>query len=283
MTSFLDGDMPHGGPGWYFINYLQHYSAKRLTDQEGNRSPLANQKVEVDVDMVQVAYFSPNAIGDMHLGWTVLAPAIINQSVNIGPVPTPAGPVNLSGKSGLGDITIGPMFQFKTVVGPNGPIFAQRIELDFLLPTGRYNQNVAVNPGSNFWSFNPHWAATYWLTPKWSASTRLHYIYNSKNKDVAGGGSLQAGQAVHANITTEYAVTPQFRVGLNGYWLNQFTDTKIDGVAQPGRRDRVWAIGPGLLYNFSKDDALFFNAYFERGAKNVAEGNRFVLRYAHHF
>jgi len=175
------------------------------------------------------------------------------------------------------------MFQFDTVMGPNGPVFAQRFELDLILPTGRYDPNTGVNPGSNTWSFNPHWAATYWFTPKWSASTRVHYVYNSRNNDAPGGGSIQAGQAVHANFTTEYAVTPQLFVGLNGYWLNQFADTKMNGAAQPGRRDRVWAIGPGLVYSLSKDDALFANAYFERGARNVGEGSRFVLRYAHHF
>lgn len=283
MTSFFDGALPPGGPGWYFINYLQHYSAKKLTDQDGNRLPLTNQKVNVDVDMLQLAYFSPEKIGNMRLGWTVLAPAIIHHNVNIGPIPTPGGPVRLSGDTGLGDITVGPMFQFDPVMGPDGPKFTQRFELDFILPTGRYNANTGVNPGSNFWSFNPHWAATYWFTPKWSSSMRLHYLYNSKNSDASGGGTLQAGQAVHANFTTEYAVTPQLYVGLNGYWLNQFTDTKINGTAQSGRRDRVWAIGPGLVYSVTKNDSVFLNAYFESGAKNVPEGNRFVLRYAHHF
>jgi len=29
-------------------------------------------------------------------------------------------------------------------------VFAQFVELDFIVPTGRYDRNAAINPGSNF-------------------------------------------------------------------------------------------------------------------------------------
>lgn len=283
MTSFLDGALPPGGTGWYIQNYLAHYHVKELKDQNGSRSPFANQKLNLDIDMVQLAYFSPNEIGNARLGWTVLVPGIIRNDVNLGPVPTPAGPVNLGGSNGLGDVIVGAMLQFNTVVGEHGPVFAHRFEVDVNLPTGRYDRNKAVSPGANLWSFNPYWAGTYWFSPQWSASVRMHYLYNGKNDDGPGGITIQPGQAVHANFATEYAVLPHLRIGLNGYWLNQFTDTKVNGVSQSGQRDRVWAIGPGLLYNFSKEDALFVNSYFESGVRNAGEGNRVVVRYAHHF
>lgn len=282
LTSFLDGGVPQSESGWIFLNYLQNYSANRLNDKSGNRLPFADQKVDLTANIAQIVYISQREFAGANLGWTVLVPSLIDSDVSIGPVSTPGGTTRLSGKTGLGDIFIGPILQFKPVMGPNGPVFVQRFEADFILPTGRYDANTGVNPGSNFWSFNPYWAGTYWFTPKWTGSARLHYVYNGKNKD-APGGTFQAGQAVHANFATEYAVTPSLRIGLNGYWLNQFTDTKINGVKQNGQRDRVWAIGPGLLYNITKSDALFFNAYFEQGAKNVGQGDRYVLRYVHSF
>ena len=63
---------------------------------------------------------------------------------------------------------------------------------------------------------------------------------------------MQAGQAIHANFATDYAITEQFRLGLNGYWLKQVTDTEVDGEKVKGRREQVWAIGPGAMYSFSK-------------------------------
>ena len=41
-------------------------------------------------------------------------------------------------------------------------------------------------------------------------------------------------------------------MGLNGYWLKQVTDTEVDGEKVKGRREQVWAIGPGAMYSFSK-------------------------------
>ena len=83
----------------------------------------------------------------------------------------------LDAQTGAGDIVIGPMFQFDPIMGANGPRFVQRFEFDFIVPTGKYNPKYAVNPGSNFWSFNPYWSATLWFTKQWSSSIRLYYLW----------------------------------------------------------------------------------------------------------
>jgi hypothetical protein len=156
------------------------------------------------------------------------------------------------------------------------------------VPTGRHDPSRAINPGSHFWSFNPYWAATAWLTPKWTISWRLHYLWNATNHDPATAlgpdvTSSQAGQAVHLNLSTEYEIRPGLRIGLNGYWLRQITDMKVNGSDVPGTREAVWAIGPGAMYSFSQQDHIFLNAYFERDARNRPQGTRVILRYTHHF
>ena len=124
------------------------------------------------------------------------------------------------------------------------------------LPTGEYDRNKDINPGNNAVSLDPYWAATYWLNPKWTASTRIHYLYNFKNNEpgyaFGAADDIQAGQAIHANFATDYAVTPQLRLGINGYWLKQVTDTEVDGEKVKGRREQVWAIGPGQCIVFPK-------------------------------
>jgi hypothetical protein len=282
LTSFLDG-APPAGPGFYYEQYFEYYNADRLDDNNGNKLPLPDQKFDVAVSVSQLLYMSPTRLLGGNLGFDLLVPALIGHSIDDGLHNTV-----LNGENGVGDVMFGPFIQFGPVVGPNGPTIATRFEFDVSAPTGAYNRNLAVNPGNNFWTINPYWAATYWFTPKLTASVRLHYLWNSRNDspDVSFGpnvSSTQAGQAVHANLAVEYQVTPHLRLGVNGYWFDQITDTKINGSNMPGQRERVWAIGPGVLYSFSAQDHLFFNAYFEEGARNRPEGNRLVARYVHHF
>ena len=174
-------------------------------------------------------------------------------------------------------------------MGDNGPVFMHRIELQTIWPTGNYDRHKGLNQGSNFFSFNPYWAATYFMTPQWTATCRLHYLWNDKNDDpYTGGGApavnnTQAGEVFHANFASSYEVQPKkLRVGVNGYYMKQISDSKKDGVSQDGR-EQVLGIGPGVVWHISQNDHLFFNAYWETNAENRPEGSRYNLRWVHHF
>ena len=154
-----------------------------------------------------------------------------------------------------------------------------------LVPTGRYDRNESLNPGSNFFSIDPYWAGTWFILPRWTASWRVHYLWNDKNDDPAGGfDTTQAGQAVHLNFASEYEVVPKhLRVGLNGYYLKQITDMKANGVNVSDTREQVLGLGPGLVWHISQNDHIFANVYIEMAAENRPEGERYNLRWVHHF
>jgi hypothetical protein len=190
--------------------------------------------------------------------------------------------------AGLGDIVVGPFLQWDPIMGSKGPIFMHRIEFQMIFPTGKYDNNKEINPGSNFFSFNPYWAGTLFITPQWTASVRAHYLWNAENSDPNRGfgdvQNTQAGQAVHFNFATEYEFIPKrFRAGFNGYYLQQITDTQADGHDVPDRREQVLGIGPGAVFHWTKDTHIFFNVYFETLAENRPEGQRLNLRFVHHF
>ncbi|MFJ7797579.1 transporter [Pseudomonas sp. NPDC096950] len=281
LTSFLDGGLP-AGPGWYFQEYGIDYNAHRLNDNRGNNAPLPKTDVHFQAMASQLSYLSDVHWGNAALGWNMVLPIVTKMDVDDG-----LNHNAIKAQSGMGDLLFGPFFQFDPIMGKDGPKFIHRIEVDMIAPTGDYDSHHDINPSSHAWSFNPYWAGTYFFTPKWTASARLHYLYNFKNDDPGYGygdvSDVQAGQAIHANFATEYAVTDKLRLGVNGYWLNQITDTKVDGHEVSGRREKVWAIGPGAMYSFSKDDHVFANAYFEQDVKNRPEGTRLVFRYTHHF
>ena len=281
-TSFLDG-APPSGPGLYFQQYLQYYTADEFKNKDGDRAlpPFVTKNdLDVWVSLTQLVYQS-----DQELLWggkwgmNLIVPYV---SINLDMTP----PLLDDNGSGLGDIVVGPFLQWDPVMGKNGPLFMHRIELQMLLPTGKYDDDKDINPGSNFFSFNPYWAGTLFLSPKWTSSWRLHYLWNAENNDpndLRAVDDSQAGQAVHANFTSAYEVLPgQLRLGLNGYYLKQITASEIDGHDVSGR-ERVLAVGPGLLWHLSRDSHLFFNAYFETAVENRTEGERFTLRFVHHF
>ena len=274
FTSFLDGGPP-AGPGHYLSEYLQFYSADELADGPPG-------EVDAWILMNQYIYQSDQPVlfgGKWGLNFML---PIVSLDMD--------SPFLNDNGTGLGDLLVGPYIQWDPIMGEKGPLMLNRIELQTIWPTGDYDKDKNLNQGSNHFSFNPYWAATVFLGPKATLSWRLHYLWNGKNDDFSFGGALpsdvdlEPGDAVHANFSAAYEVLPkQLRLGLNGYWFDQISDTKVDGDKDKSLEEKVFAIGPGAVWHFSQDTHLFVNAYFETDAESRPEGERYNLRFVHHF
>jgi hypothetical protein len=289
FTTFLDGGPP-AGPGIYFSQYFQYWTSSTFKNKDGSDllPSFADENLDVWISLTQFLYVSDQKVFlGGKWGLDVIIPSVnidldYDVSSNVFGFPE-------DNSGGIGDLLIGPFIQWDPVMGKNGPVFMHRIELQMLFPTGKYDDDKELNPGSNFFSFNPYWAATVFVTPKWTTSLRVHYLWNAKNnnpnRQYGNADDTQAGQALHANFAMAYQVLPNLRLGINGYYLKQLTSNKVDGhdVPNGGGRERVLGIGPGAVYHFSMDDHLFCNLYFESDAENRPEGTRVNLRWVHHF
>ena len=288
FTSFLDGGPP-AGPGFYFTQYLQYWSSDDFKDSKGDAllPSVADEDLEAWISLSQFIYQSDQELlFGGKWGIDVIIP-LVNIDLSYG-TNNAAFPQDNGG--GLGDILVGPFLQWDPVMGQKGPVFMHRIELQMIFPTGKYDEDRELNAGSNFFSFNPYWAATLFITPRLTATTRIHYLWNAENDDpgrnyrAAGADDTQAGQAIHANFAMAYEVIPKrLRLGINGYYLKQITDTQMNGNDVDDTKEKVFGIGPGMVYHFSQDDHLFVNTYFETSAENRPEGNRINIRWVHHF
>ena len=187
-------------------------------------------------------------------------------------------------EQGVGDLIISPfMLQWNDGKLFGTPFF-QRFDLDLVVPTGKYNSDRALNIGNNVVSVNPYYAFTVFPNSKLELSARLHYLWNSQNDspyESLHAGSIQPGQAFHANVAASYELLKRLRFGISGYALQQFTDDKINGNNIANSEERVFGIGPGLSYNQDNSrDKLWItlNSYFETGAENRPQGIEVVLR-----
>jgi hypothetical protein len=283
FTSFLDG-APPAGAGWYVADYLQYYSADRFLDADGREIPFPDPCLNVWVNLLQVLYQSDREVlKGARWGLDVIVPLVrldLDYDVS-GPFPSDNG-------SGMGDLLVGPYLQWDPLMGRDGPVLMNRVEFQLIFPTGKYDADHELNPGSNVFSFNPYWSTTWFFSPRWSFSARLHYLWNDTNDDpVSSSGALEdtrAGQAFHANLALAWEALPgKLRAGLNGYYLNQFTDDEADGEDVADSREKVLGVGIGAIYSFSREDHLFVNLFFETETENRTEGDRITLLYVHHF
>lgn len=287
FTSFMDG-APPSGPGLYFTQYVQYWTSDEFTDRDGEGllPPTAGEDLNAWISLSQFIYQSDTEVMlGAKWGLDVIVPYVkldLDYG-NPGAYPEDNG-------SGFGDLLVGPYLQWDPIMGENGPRFMHRLEFQCIFPTGDYSENKELNPGSNFFSLNPYYSATVFFTPRFTFSARIHYLWNNENDQpnrayaALGANETRAGQAIHANFASAFELLPnQLRVGINGYFLKQISDTEMDGVDVMGTREKVFGLGPGLLYHVNKDAHFFLNMFLETNTENRPKGSRVNCRFVYHF
>jgi hypothetical protein len=309
-TSFFDGFGRNTG-GFTYLAYFQYAMAREIhgsLQAEGDDSqplPIFNDPhIDVFVLINQLAYTVPEGLfGDAaHFGFNFLLPVIAFNTSFAPPPPFPGTGLTDNGL-GVGDLTFGPTLQFKPIMAGGRPVFSQRFEVDVVAPIGKYDPDIDINQSSNFVSLIPYWAATVLPTAHWELSARLHYLYNFKNVRPALGRlyrnqvpppveSAQAGQAVWANFASSYEIFQDLHVGANGYYFHQLNLDlweMLDGTSNPGLsfadggKQRIFGVGPGVMWAPGEHEKLFANVYFQLLVENGPQANVINLRWVHGF
>jgi hypothetical protein len=276
--NFFDGGPLRAKPGIYWQQFGVYYHADKFTDYKGNLlggvpSPTADALVFVP----QFIYISKLEIAKAKLGLdTGLAlfayTHISSNSLSI-----------KDGGNGVGDLVLGTFLQWDTIEFRQRPIFVNRLEFDAFFPTGKNNhQPDTFYPGAGFFYIDPYWSATLYVAPPYfSVSWRLSYLWSAQDPKT----KLQAGSALILNYATETLVKSKIWVGINGYFLQQLTNDRLNGTEVPHTKERIFAIGPGALYSIEPDfnSVVIANLYFEMLAQNRTQGIRFIARFIKYF
>ena len=144
-------------------------------------------------------------------------------------------------------------------------------------PTGDYDKNRLVNPGTHHWTVSPMLNLSYISDSGFEVSSSFQADFNSRNHatDYRSGTEYRH----------EFAVGQHFgpwTAGLGGYYYRQLTDDDAPGLTR-GNRARVLALGPALSFFQPGLPPVWVHLYKEVDARNRAEGYAFAVRLSHSF
>lgn len=256
IEGFAAGMLPP--PGTYFLNYVNIYSAR---DFENSLLP-SDFKLDVAANVFRVVHMTNQKVFGGSWGMQVILPLIYMDATMAG---------RNQSNTGFGDMVIDPI-----LLAYHSRNLHYAFGLDVVLPTGEYNKNDLANPGRNYWTFEPVFAATYLNNDGCEASIKLMYDVNTRNRDT----DYRSGQEFHA----DYTLAKQFNAlsaGIGGYIYKQITGDSGSGAILGDFKGRAFAIGPQLKYNY-KNMAFSAKYQHEMLVENKPEGDKlwFNLMYA---
>ncbi len=270
-TTFLDGGAPRG---LYYLNYSIFVDGNKAVNGNGDVIP-GGARVNVLTQMSQLYYHSSLQVLGGDAAFMVAVPLVaITAKGDLGPIPL------VSDTAGLGDFVFGPALHWdgQTLFGK--PVF-YRAELTITLPTGRYSKDGKIDAGSNLTTFDPYASVVWFFHPKWETSWRFFYTVHSENGDHPLG-AVKPGQAAHLNYAVSREIFPKWRLGVAGYYLQQTTEDKINGVKVPDSKERVASAGPGFVY-MGQGLTAMFSYPMEFSVQNRFKGSRATLQLIHKF
>ena len=247
---FLAGALPP--PGFYFIEYLQHYSTNSLMDDNGDKIPIPF-KLNVSAAVQRFLWQSEIPVLGGHFGAYMVIP-LVHASADTG--------LGSGSKSGLGDISVAPLIAWHF-----NKNFHMATGVEMVMPTGNYNKNELVNIGRNYWTFEPIVTMTYLFDSGVETSIKLMYDFNTKNNAT----HYRSGQEFHFDYAAGYHYGP-WTAGAVGYYYQQVTGD--GGTAPAGNIGRVIAAGPGIRYDAKNGVSIEARWNEEFAAKNKTEGSK---------
>lgn len=249
--NYLAGAAPP--PGTYLLAYTSYDHLNKLRDNSGNEIP-----VPFDVDVAafvgRFIWIGETKLLGGNIGFHGFLPLLdINAKV-----------AGLSQhKSGLADVIFGPFLTYH----PSDKLHYV-LAVDIHAPTGAYSKTDLINLGRNHWTAGPVAAITYTQPSGINADIKLHYEFNSENKDT----HYRSGQEFHFDYALGWGFGNGWTAGVGGYVYRQTTDDEVSGVTVPNARGSAMAIGPSIKYQ--SPTGFFLTAKFEQAyaVRNRPEG-----------
>lgn len=273
---FLTGALPP--PGVYWLDYISYYTADRLNDGKGNKSPTT-----ADVDAIVNSFLGVYVTDVKVFGGDLAFSGTLNvASINVG-------------VGGVSDSTvgIGDFYLRAPAIGWHWDGFHLVAAFETVIPIGAYERDALANFGRNYFTFSPIVAVTAmpWEGLELSAKTRLNF--NTTNTSATfsptnpQGADYHSGTEFAVDFAAGYNLTPQWEIGVQGYYLKQIEDDEIKGDRAAdkalqdvldGNRGEVFAIGPAVRFASKGGTNIYVLWEHEFYAENRTQGDSFWFK-----
>jgi hypothetical protein len=287
-TSFFDG-FGRQTPGWTLLQYGRYEEVNEIDGASGQASPLFSKpRIRVFVSLTQFSYTT----GWHPFGGTFAFSAALPVVDYLRSDFAADSRIKLSNNgTNIGDLVWGPIYQSAPILRDGHPWLVWRAQLIVASPTGALNGSRNLNQGVGYWAANPYLSFTLMPSERWEVSNRINYQYNFRGDRFSSPPPIpglvyrngQAGQIIYDNFATSYAVSQKFNVGIAGYYLDQLSRDKTNGMEVEGSIRRDLYAGPGLHYVFDDANLINLNSYFMFISKHDSAGTKLNVQYIHRF
>jgi len=250
-------------PGFHYRFYYVNASLDKLKDNEGDEVPI-NFDLDVAAYVQRFVYITDKKLFGADYGMNVIVPYTdIDLEATFGS----------DDSAGFGDIFIEPF-----LLGWHKPRYDLALGLAVIPPTGKYDENKAVNNGEGFWSSMLSFGGTWYFDEHKSLSaailTRTIYNFENPDTDEQRGMEFCAEWGIGKTIPVGNVLV---RPGIAGF--AQWDISDHDGTANDDHRYRKYAVGAEINIFWLPPVLLQGNlrALYEFGTENGPEGKQFVF------
>jgi len=257
LNTILPGVAPPPGHTWW-QNYNVYYSAGTFNDGNGN-SLIPGFELDVAAYVPRIFHSWKTKIGPFGLASAVVVPFVY-----VGAKTAISSDHNFD----IGSPTLQPLY---LTYANSAKTFFAYTGVDFSAPT-----HTAVS--RNYWSMDPILTMT-WFPAKGVDVNMIALVEFALQENSAtnyrSGNLLVLDYSGHVR---PFSALPKLSLGLNGYYVDQFSSDKLAGV-DIGFEGRAFAFGPELVYELADAAGFAIKWQHEFDARNRPQGEQVWLQF----
>jgi len=261
--------LPAAGETAYY-NYTLYYHADSFKDRNGNDF-IPGFDLSVFADAGRIAHTWKAKLGSLNMSSAVI---LAGDFVKVQQDAAPG--IHLEDSTfGLNFLYLTPLY-----LTYNTPTLHLGFGPSVFIPVGHFDSDDLANPTTNYYSFQPEFAVTYFPMKTLEFSALVAIDFNAKNPAT----NYHSGATFNVDWGTNWAPIasmPQLFFGIQGFYITQFADDQINNVTvgPDGFRLEKVGLGPQVVYYFGPKAGIAAKYQREFETENGPEGDRFWIQF----